>query len=314
VKCKMTTKHDEKEPDNHHTCTDEKSLKRPLEKILGKEGKPSTEEIQPSKKACANPVEKDAPMPKNDDVVDVCKAINLPDGSRIEVKWLLEINEGGDNETEESKKSPPKLENRWWGATLLSHDGRLHILKDEEENTDNNIEKDVCSTALRVLEYDSYEEMGFKEKSKAEVIFLSDHSLLEICSNTYLDFRRFGSTWEVQDGTNPETKESKADHALCLPAVGGMEGRSESMRSLLDTILQTALTSSGIDQKMKTLDASKQFWMANKIKKAKDVLFEKMMQECERKNSDGTSQTDVLITADAVKRCMQEMAQDLRTL
>jgi len=52
-------------------------------------------------------------------------------------------------------------ESRWWGATLLEHDGRT-----------------IDSVAIRTLDYDPYPDGGFPDRSLDDVIFIGPDTLV----------------------------------------------------------------------------------------------------------------------------------------
>lgn len=98
--------------------------------------------------------------PRHDDgeVLDLAQTMGLTTGDRLEVRWEIEMND--DTIT------------RWWGASLLEHDG-----KTEE------------GVAVRVLEYDPFPDGGFPESSKEEVIFMRHDLLINYSSQEEAHYR-----------------------------------------------------------------------------------------------------------------------------
>jgi hypothetical protein len=81
---------------------------------------------------------------------DMAQVLGLKAGDRLEVKWDI-----SDGQSEQ-------VQTRWWGATLLDHDGRT---------SDDGV-------AIRVLDYDPYPEGGFPERSLEDVVFVNECALL----------------------------------------------------------------------------------------------------------------------------------------
>jgi hypothetical protein len=105
-------------------------------------------DVEDPKRVCSN-------------VMDRAVELGLKEGDRIEVEW--EVGTDG-NAT-----------NRWWGGTLLKHDGRT-----------------ADDVAIRVIEYDPYPEGGFPEKSQEDVMFAAPYILLDPSTGEELHFRREG--------------------------------------------------------------------------------------------------------------------------
>jgi hypothetical protein len=100
------------------------------------------------------------------EVLDLATTLGLKVGDRLEVEWEI-VEEGSDEST-----SP---RTRWWGATLLEHDGRTED-----------------SVAIRVLDYDPFPEGGFPERSQEDVIFIGRDVLIDPVTEQELFFRREG--------------------------------------------------------------------------------------------------------------------------
>mmetsp|Transcript_40040 Transcript_40040/g.48800 ORF Transcript_40040/g.48800 Transcript_40040/m.48800 type:complete len:328 (+) Transcript_40040:181-1164(+) len=281
-----------------------KNQKRSLEESLGSnvatsksnddgdsnsQPQPTTDTVPPLKKQRTDERDKrpqDSEKKESEDdelMVDVCEAIGLKANTRIEVKWDLIMEESNALETE----------TRWWGAKLLPHDGRMHTLSEVDGLGD-----DTVTVPLRVLDYDPYVAGGFTERSTAEVAFLNNHLLFEIATETHLSFRAEGSDWEVD-----ENAEADDDTVISASSDGGKE---EGLRSMIEAILQSAFVASGCSNKMETLSAAQQCFMAEKIRVTKESLINKMMKRINEEDAG-------VITADCVKQCMQEMGNELRS-
>ena len=128
---------------------DEGNLKRPASKVDKDETELSSSTAKRSKKPA--------------EVLDLALTMGIKAGDRLEVEWEI-----GDAEGKEED-----VTTRWWGATLLEHDG-----KTEEEGV-----------AIRVIEYDALPDHGFPEKSREEVIFISHDVLVDYETQDQLPFR-----------------------------------------------------------------------------------------------------------------------------
>lgn len=132
---------------------------------------------------------------------NICEALNLKDGDRIEVLWcLVEPNARDDEEEEngehlETSTAPRQEETateeeekkRWWGATLLppcQPPKYYTFSSDEDEDEEGEQEEKIEDTTtqpttsgvtvpIRVLQYDPYIEGGYPESSCNEVAFIS---------------------------------------------------------------------------------------------------------------------------------------------
>ena len=96
--------------------------------------------------------------------LDTAKALGYKPGDRIEVRWEL------------SDDASEKTEVRWWGATLLEHDGRT---------TEDGV-------AIRVLDYDPCEEWGYHERSLESVLFGNEFFLINPETLDQLFYRKEG--------------------------------------------------------------------------------------------------------------------------
>ena len=135
---------------------EEATLKRRVETVDTEEEGPSSDTKRP-KSVCED--DQDAP--------DLARILGINPGDRLEVKWDI----GGD-ETKSANESEQVTTTRWWGATLLEHDGKF---------------EDGC--AIRALEYDAWPEGGFPEKSTEEIIFIGRDTLVDVETQDQMEFR-----------------------------------------------------------------------------------------------------------------------------
>lgn len=132
-----------------------------------------------------------------DDVLDLATSLDINDGMRLEVEWQVEI--------EDVPTS------RWWGATLLEHDGR----------TDDGV-------AIRILEYDPFPEGGFAEPSREDVVFIGRHVLINYPSQEELQYRLLADDDSVVVWVNDEHIETLVDTIL----TGAMQKSASNFNAL----------------------------------------------------------------------------------
>lgn len=267
------------------------------------------------------------------EILDVAETIGLKPGTRVEVRWDLSFDDNekvdiNDNNIDNDKKdadtgeqndnsTTQRSETRWWGGTLLPDDGRTFTI-----NNDN----DEVTVPLRSIDYDPYLP-SFPDRSIEDVCFLSPHFLLNVSSDSRSCWRLEGDTWEPseedEDEDNGETfifdsipntergsSEGDIDDEISVASASQEDG----LREVLDTILRNALQTSGVMEKMKSLEPSLQSTMAEKIATTKDKLVEKMLAKL---NNDGANNQgngiDNVITPELVKSVMSELGNELRT-
>jgi hypothetical protein len=112
------------------------------------------------------------------EVLDLATTLGFKPGDRLEVQW--EVCDG-DGETSET---------RWWGATLMEHDGRTED-----------------SVAIRVLDYDPYPEGGFPDRSLEDVIFIGSDLLCDPHEHREMFYRRENQDEEVFSLSENEIEE-----------------------------------------------------------------------------------------------------------
>lgn len=159
------------------------------------------------------------------DMTDICKISNLKDGDRIEVHW--DVQDDGS-----------KTMTRWWGAKLLPHDGRVHVLEDEDSLT--NVKESV-TVPLRVLLYDSYKEGGYPEKTKVDVAFVSDRLVFDLSMQCTCCWRKQGSDWEPNSA---DLVEATADDDSAVVedtrfSTLYFDGSQDAMEEIIDGVVRT---------------------------------------------------------------------------
>jgi hypothetical protein len=108
------------------------------------------------------------------ELLDLATTMGFKAGLRFEVQWEITQGESGDDAAGADAEEE-KVETRWWGATLLEHDGRTED-----------------SVAVRVLDYDPYPEGGFPERSREDVIFLGRDVLIDPNTHEEMQYRPLG--------------------------------------------------------------------------------------------------------------------------
>lgn len=223
-------------------------------------------------------------------VVDITKDINLLPGARVEVRWDVH------HEDLINSKVVLRSHTRWWGASLMPHDGRHHVLK-EERNEGGDV-MDKVTVPLRVLNYDPFPSGGFDKCSLECVCFLTDHLVLNIDSSEQAYWRKEGDSW------NPPVNMEEKNETLVtnpLSAISAVDdddisvessSREGALRVILDTVLKTALSKSGVMTKMNNLPASQRCHVAEKIASAKEKLTQKLMEQL--RCDDGISLASVI--------------------
>lgn len=274
--------------------------------------------------------------------VDIAETLNLQPGARIEVQWDLHFENYDDannyNSTKDNTETTENKQTRWWGGTLLQPDSRTRTLQDDESSS---FITDEVTVPIRVIDYDPFPEGGFLERSLEDVCFLSDHSLLNIASDTRAYWRKEGEDWEPSMDADEEERALMADDAAGTsgPIEGGLPagltdpGRSsaaaagdqsdddsisvtsaskeDALKVILDTVLMSAMQKSGVLGKMNQLEASQKSFMAAKIAMAKEKLSQKLMEQLNANGSgnntgSGGGGGGGVITEEHVVKCVEE--------
>lgn len=309
------------EETTHSTSTKEGEKKRvseePYEDQMNKRHQASHPTA--ANNVASTPVESsNASLPKTE-VEDVCLTLGLNAGDRVEVLWTLhpdEEEEDGDNSGEgtveassakagNNEGTPPTTNgtitgthNRWWGATLLPHDGRVHVLCPDENEEKNVQNSDAVTVPIRVLDYDPYPDGGFQERSKEDVAFLSAHSILNIGSGSSAYFRREGTDWEAPQNEDENDPMMMAADDLYVSATTP-SSREDALRTVLDTVLARSLINMGAEKKMLGLTAAQRCVVAERIAQGKERLLETM------RGHEG------VITGDHMRQFMEEAWQNM---
>ena len=87
----------------------------------------------------------------------------------------------------------------------------------------------------------------------------------------------------------------------------------DALRNLVNTILQAALVKSGVETKLKNMDAAMQAQMATKISTAKEKLIEKLAKITIGQGG-GENDTVDVVTPEHIKTCMEELGKELQGL
>ena len=141
--------------------TSEKSDEVVKEAVKEDEEKEEALDENTTRKRSSEAVDNDDPKRVRSDVLDKAVELGFKAGDRIEVEWEIGTDEN--------------VTTRWWGGTLLEHDGRT-----------------AEGVAIRVIEYDPFPEGGFPERSKEDVVFVAQYILLDPVTGDELHFRRDG--------------------------------------------------------------------------------------------------------------------------
>lgn len=273
------------------------------------------------------PAAVDLPPPKRQrhnhpaEILDVAAQLGFKTNDRIEVQFTIYDDEA-DSDAADASDKPSKNDEAstsatsvsvkgatkvWWQATINGATGETHTINDDEKDETETANpalkspegKDVI-VPIYALNYDPMESMGFPDNSVEEVAFISEHTLLNISSDEMMTFRRFG------DPTPPSSPMEEDSTTASSEEPSKFLSKDET-RTLIDTIMQKSFKNTGMDQKMKALPASQQMMIAERISHAKDVFFEKIVGEMERKK-DG----EKVLTGAMVKKCMAEMGEEMR--
>jgi hypothetical protein len=149
--------------------------------------------VEPSKRGRHEQEEEEGVVAEGE-VLDLANTLGFKPGDRFEVEWEVSTEDesdesGGDAATTAvagEEEEQETFTTRWWGATLLEHDGRTED-----------------SVAVRVLDYDPYPEGGFLERSREEVIFLGRDELIDPNTHAQMHYRLEGdveTVWLGREG------------------------------------------------------------------------------------------------------------------
>ena len=151
------------------------------------------------------------------------------------------------------------------------------------------------------------QELGFDGHSLEDVAFISDKVLLNLSTDEMMTFRKEGGP-SPPSSPIPNPKEVEAAHKNDSAISRSANGKEE-MSNLLDDIMLSAFSKTGIDQKMKSLPAYNQMIIAERMAKAKEGLLAKILEETDKMGSRG----EKVITADVVRKCMSDLDGSFNT-
>ena len=240
---------------------------------------PQTSSITMSKTTQSSKKRKSA-----DKDLDIAYDLDILPGQRLQVKWT--IRDDDPNSTSTSV---------WWSATLQARTSQTHTLTAEErdevelEGGDDN----KVTLPIYELDYDPLPAMGFAERAVEQVAFTSDRTLLNLSTEEIMLYRREGESSPPESQAGSDTEEEVDRHLT-----------AEGISNLMDEIMNKSLVKSGLGDKLERLPMDKRQKFAEKMKEAKDKLFEKLMGEMDRVSGEGG---DKVITGDVVKKCLSEM-------
>ncbi|KAL9187022.1 hypothetical protein ACHAXT_010742 [Thalassiosira profunda] len=261
------------------------------------------------RKPAAVPAMPSATSPAGE-VHDVPAQLHFQPGERIEVKWTInddESEDGGANkDTGMDGGNAPIADDSgatvWWPATLNQRTDKVHTLTEQErQETDganlHQTEKSRVSMPVYSLNYSPLAEFGFDTYSLEEVAFITDKTLLNLSTDEIMVFRKAGA---------PSPPPSPVDEAaMAVPDASSISREfhgEEEMSAFLTQLMQSCLRNTGMDRRMNSLPASEQMIVAERIKKAQEGMLEAIKRE--------TGQMEAgkkVVTADVVRRCMEQM-------
>jgi hypothetical protein len=189
----------------------------------------------------------DRKRPAHDDEDDNAKRTRIEDptadlglkpGDRVQVQWDLT-----DDATELS-------ETRWWGATLLEHDGRTS----------------VDGYAIRVLDYDPFPAGGFPDHSLESVVFVNEITLLNPETSEPMQWRKEGEEEVVALGEDDLREDLNG-------MLVGILDKHNALWKRLDAAKQAEMAEKIAKGKENIIDAFRKRWATdnNKIISAADI-------------------------------------------
>jgi hypothetical protein len=131
-------------------------------------------EVEPAKRS-RHEEEEEVVVVVEGELLDLANTLGLKTNERFEVQWEIRQGDESGDDAAGADAEEEKVETRWWGATLLEHDGRTED-----------------SVAVRVLDYDPYPEGGFPERSREDVIFLGRDVLIDPNTHEEMQYRPLG--------------------------------------------------------------------------------------------------------------------------
>lgn len=237
--------------------TDENDTKR--QHVSNDKGTELVEAVKMEKSSCST---------EEDNFCDVTQDMKLDSGTRLEVQW--ELHSDQDNTTTV----------RWWGGTLLPHDGRTYTFDDGSG--------DKVTVPIRVIDYDPFEEGGFTDRSLEDVAFLTDHTLQNMASNSSSYWRLEKDNWEPTVDIDDYSKKLLKDcdtkarlSEVVSRSVGAGESKETLVQNLMTEVLKSTIQRTGFNEKMKTLPASVQATLAERIASSYKLFGNKLVEQLE---------------------------------
>eukprot|EP00804_Cyclotella_cryptica_P018655 CCRYP_007163-RA/>CCRYP_007163-RA protein AED:0.10 eAED:-0.00 QI:0/0/0/1/1/1/2/0/240 len=219
------------------------------------------------------------------ELLDVASSLNLPTGTRLQVKWTISDEDdsnavaAANNEQSTTTSNDNNKISVWWTATLRNRTSETHTLTPEEldeidlHNNDDD-DKDVV------------------------VAFVSDAMLLNLSTEEIMIYRREG---EPSPPSSPVREEEDEEEGVRHLTAAGIS-------ELMDEIMESSLRKTGVSSKLAGMPMAMQQQFAEKVKVAKERLYEKLMGEMERVGEGGGER---VISGDVVRRCLSEMGEAL---
>jgi len=131
-------------------------------------------------------------------------------------------------------------------------------------------------------------------------VLTGEHGLFNLGDGSGAHWRRAGSNWEPpQDDGDCDEEEANFSPSSCP---------EDSLRQILDRVLETALRKSGVAERMASLDGLAVRVVAERIGAAKEKLARKLLDGA--RGSDGVD-AELVITPENVKKCMEELGREL---
>jgi hypothetical protein len=235
------------------------------------------------------------------ELLDVASILHLPIGTRLQVKWNI-YDDDNSNAVAAANTEQSTTANKisvWWTATLRARTAHTHTLTPEERD---EVDLFHGGTAVVVpvyeLDYDPLPEHGFEERAVERVAFVSDCMLLNLNSEEVMIFRREG---EPSPPSSPRRgDEEEEEDGRNLTAAG--------LSELMDEIMESSLRNTGVASKLAAMPMAMQMQFADKVKVAKERLYEKLMGEMDRVREGGGER---VISGEVVRRCLSEMGEAL---
>ena len=127
--------------------------------------------------------------------------------------------------------------------------------------------------------------------------FVSDTTLLNLSTDEIMTFRRAGEPSPPSSPAPSYEGEGEEAEGIAREFLG-----QDEMMAFMNRTMQRCLKNTGIDVKMRGLPMSQQLIMAERIRKAKEGMLERILEETGRM---GTGEK--VVTEDVIRRCVAQM-------